>query len=63
MKGSSVLIAILCLVIGGIIGAGITYQQVKCKTSAVNVQLKAGENPALTITRTGNDENNAADKE
>lgn len=48
---------ILYLLIGAVIGAGITYYQVKCNTSGVNIKLDAsGNNPGITVTKTGNDQ-------
>ena len=46
---------LLCLVIGAAIGAGVTYETVKCKTSGVDIRLGGGKNPGLSITNTGND--------
>ena len=55
MESRSVLTAIIFLIIGGLIGAGITYNQVKCKTSGVNIQLESGaQGPGINVTKTGN---------
>ena len=58
MKSCSVMSCIICLIIGGLIGAGITYSQVKCKTSGVNIKLDSSEKsgPGISITKTGNDQ-------
>lgn len=57
METRYILTAILFLIIGGAIGAGITYSQVKCKTSGVSIQLdsSAQSGPGISITKTGND--------
>lgn len=58
MKNGCVSMAILWLIIGGVIGAGITYYQVKCKTSGVSIKLDstAQSGPGITVTKTGNDQ-------
>lgn len=46
--------AILWLIIGGLIGAGITYHQVACKTSGVNIQFDSAKTGSgITVTKTG----------
>jgi len=54
---NSLAMAILYLLIGGAIGSGITYYQVKCKTSGMTIQLNASDQggPGITVTKTGND--------
>ncbi|GEM_PF-4896154 len=58
MNNSKLLTAIIFLIIGGAIGAGITYHQVQCKTSGVNIKLDSnGETGAgISITKTGTDQ-------
>lgn len=58
MKMGCVVNTIVCLIIGGVIGSAITYQQVKCKTSGVNIQLDSSSKtgPGITITKTGNEQ-------
>jgi hypothetical protein len=56
MKNNCLAIAILCLIIGGAIGAGITYYQVRCKTTGMSIQLESsGSGPGITVTKTGDD--------
>lgn len=54
----SVVNCIIFLIIGGLIGAGITYHQVKCQTSGVNIKLDSGTQAGgagagITVTKTG----------
>lgn len=45
---------IIGLIVGGLIGAGITYQQTKCKTSGMHIQFDSStqNGPGITITKT-----------
>lgn len=56
MKNCNLLNAILFLIIGGAIGAGITYHQFQCKTSGVNIKLDSNDKTGagISITKTGN---------
>lgn len=56
MNASSIFTCLLCLIIGAAIGAGVTYNQVKCKTSGLNIQLNSsGSQPGISITKTGDE--------
>lgn len=58
MKSCSFMGCLICLIIGGLIGAGITYSQVKCQTSGMNIKLNSSgqTGPGITITKTGKGE-------
>ena len=48
---------LIMLIIGGLIGAGIMYHIVACKTSTVNLKLdNANAGLGITITKTGTGE-------
>ena len=54
MKSCSVMTCILWFVIGGLIGAGITYHSVKFETTGMNIKLdSSGQSPGISITKTG----------
>ncbi len=58
MKMGCVVNTLICLIIGAAIGSAITYYQVKCKTSGVNIRLDNGAaGPGITVTKTGNTSN------
>lgn len=58
MKACGLVNCIIFLIIGAVIGAAITYSQVKCKTSGVDIRLNSSEKsgPGISITKTGNEQ-------
>jgi hypothetical protein len=58
MKSCGFVTGLICLILGALIGAGITYQQVKCQTSGVNIKFDSGgqSGTGVTITKTGKSE-------
>lgn len=57
MKKGCFFSMILVFIIGGLVGAGVTYQYVKCKVEQTNIHFGSDtkEGPGLTITKTGNE--------
>lgn len=57
MRACGIVSCIICLIIGGAIGAGITYSKVKCKTSGLNIKFDSSQQtgPGISITKTGDD--------
>lgn len=58
MKSNTVLIAVLWFIIGGLVGAGVTYEYAKCRTSGVNIRLDSNSKngPGISVTRTGDEQ-------
>ena len=55
MKSCSIVACLIWFIIGGLVGAGVTYHQFKCQTSGVNIKLDSNTKtgPGVTVTKTG----------
>jgi hypothetical protein len=60
MQNKFIFYGMLLFILGGLLGSWITYEQVHCKTSGINIQLGGTPNngAGISITKTGNTKNN-----